>query len=89
MAKQISILIDDDIKPKFERVCKNMGLSVSSAVNMFAHATVKNAALPFVPDADDVQDDYERVLSASIEHSKQGKFIVMPFEEFERDYVNK
>jgi len=89
MEHQISIRLDDDIVPKFEKVCKSMGLSVSSAVNMFAYATVKKAALPFEPETDDIQDDYERVLSESLENSKKGKFITMSYEEFESDYVNK
>lgn len=87
MSIQVTARIDEDIKQDFERICKNIGLSVSSAINMFAHATVKRCNLPFDIEVDETQDQYDRILSESLKHAQNGNFIKMPYEEFEKEYV--
>jgi DNA-damage-inducible protein J len=44
---QVNIRIDDDIKSKTEILFDEMGLSMSTAVNMFVRQTVRQGAIPF------------------------------------------
>ena len=43
----ISIRLDSDIKEQFDELCKEFGISTSSAFNMFARAVVREQAIPF------------------------------------------
>jgi DNA-damage-inducible protein J len=47
MAIQITARIDEDIKPEFESICSDIGISVSAAFNIFAHAVVNEGGIPF------------------------------------------
>jgi DNA-damage-inducible protein J len=47
MAIQITARIDEDIKPEFEQICSSIGISVSAAFNIFAHAVVNEGGIPF------------------------------------------
>ena len=44
---QVNIRIDDDIKSKAEALFDEMGLSMSTAVNMFVRQAVRQGAIPF------------------------------------------
>ena len=43
----INIRMDENLKANFSRFCENVGMSMSTAFNMFAKDTVKNQALSF------------------------------------------
>ena len=44
---QVNIRIDDDIKSKAEALFDEMGLSMSTAVNMFVRQSVRQGGIPF------------------------------------------
>lgn len=73
----LSIRMNDETKADFEKFCKNVGLTVSAAVNMFAKATVREHKIPFeVTDEDPFwsEENQER-LALSIQHAKEGKLV--------------
>ena len=43
----ISIRLDSDIKQQFDELCKEFGLSSSTAFNIFARTVVRQKAIPF------------------------------------------
>ena len=43
----INIRMDEGLKSKFSNFCDNVGMSMTTAVCMFAKNTVRNQALPF------------------------------------------
>ena len=43
----MNINIDPDVKQQFEDFCDNVGMSVSTAVNLFVHRVIKDNKLPF------------------------------------------
>jgi DNA-damage-inducible protein J len=47
MSIQVSTRIDEKTKEDFERVCGNMGLSVSTAFNIFIRAVINSRGIPF------------------------------------------
>ena len=48
----IHVRIDDDIKKQAQQIFNDMGLDISTAVNMFIKQTVKTRTFPFLPSAD-------------------------------------
>lgn len=42
-----SIHLDSEIKPQFNSICKQMGVSVNTAINIFARAVVREKGFPF------------------------------------------
>ena len=43
----MNINIAPDVKQQFEDFCDNVGMSVSTAVNLFVHRVIKDNKLPF------------------------------------------
>ena len=58
----INISIDEDLKNEFEDVCTKMGLSISSAINLFAKTVVREKRFPI--DLRYIEPSKEEVLSA-------------------------
>ena len=44
---QISLRIDDDVKVNAEKVCKDIGMSMSTAVNIYLKRLVSERRIPF------------------------------------------
>ena len=49
---QISLRIDDEVKRKAERTLDEIGLSMSTAINIFLKAVVRDNRIPFELSAD-------------------------------------
>jgi DNA-damage-inducible protein J len=47
MSYQLQVRLDDSIKQPFEEICGALGLSMSSAVNLFATAVIRERGIPF------------------------------------------
>lgn len=43
----ISIRIDDKLKQQFDNLCNELGLSMSSALNLFVKTVVREQRIPF------------------------------------------
>ena len=43
----ITIRIDNGVKEKFEKICEDMGLSISSAISSFVNKVVNVGGIPF------------------------------------------
>jgi len=49
---QVSFRMDDDLKASAEETFKSMGMTMSTAINIFVAQTVRNGQFPFVIKAD-------------------------------------
>ena len=49
---QISFRMDDDLKQSAEETFRSMGMTMSTAINIFVAQTVRNGQFPFVIKAD-------------------------------------
>ena len=47
MSVLVNFRIDEDLKSKMDEVCKDLGITMSAAFNMFAKNLVKNKSLSF------------------------------------------
>jgi DNA-damage-inducible protein J len=43
----INIRMDEDLKQKFDAMCKELGLNMTTAVTIFARQVVREQAIPF------------------------------------------
>lgn len=48
-ASVLSVRVDSDIKESFARLCEELGMSSSVAVNMFMRQMIRERSLPFTP----------------------------------------
>jgi DNA-damage-inducible protein J len=48
----IHVRIDESLKKQAQQIFSEMGLDISTAVNMFIKQTVHNRSFPFLPSAD-------------------------------------
>lgn len=74
----ISVRMDDKTKSDFENFCSAVGLTVSSAINMFAKKVVNTHKIPFtVSDDEDPfwSEENQARLKLSIQHAKEGKLV--------------
>ena len=57
---QISMRIDDDVKQEAEKVLKEIGISMSSAVNIFLKTVGREKRIPFELSAEPTENDKSR-----------------------------
>jgi DNA-damage-inducible protein J len=70
----VNFRMDSDVKASLEKTCKNMGLTLSSAFNMFATKVIQEQRIPFEITADpfyskENMDELER----RVRDAKEGK----------------
>lgn len=71
----VSVRMEDDTKKKFEKFCKDVGLSISAAFNIYAKRVIREHKIPFDISNEDPfysAENQER-LARSINHAKEGK----------------
>jgi len=47
MTTQVNVRIDETVKQQAEELLQDLGLSMSSAINLFARAVIREQGLPF------------------------------------------
>ena len=78
---QISLRIDDDVKINAEKVCKDIGMSMSTAVNIYLKRLGAERRIPFEVSADPFfskEDMYE--LERRIANIRTGKSVLKEHE---------
>lgn len=71
---QISLRVDDDVKINAERTFDEIGLSMSSAINIFLKTVVRENRIPFELSADPFYDKENiRELERRVNELKSGK----------------
>jgi DNA-damage-inducible protein J len=69
------VRLDDNVKQPFEQICDDLGLSMSSAVNVFAKAVVRKRGIPFEMTIDDsfYNEDSRNILLESAAKLERGE----------------
>ncbi len=81
----VSFRMDDATKKKFERLCDDLGMSMSTAVNVFIKKAVQEHGMPFEVKTDPFYSETNmRVLEESIARLNQGRGVTKTMEELER-----
>ena len=62
MTTIISVRVNKEDKAKFDAFCESVGLTTSSAINMFIKATIREGEIPFKIKADPFYSDSNQAL---------------------------
>lgn len=74
MTTNINIRVDSDDKLYFENFCKNTGMNITCAINMFIKNVIKEGRLPFIVEEDPFYSIENQVaLEKSFNDYKKGK----------------
>lgn len=65
----ISAKIENNDKAAFEAICSSMGINISSAINAFVKATIRENGMPFALKASDDPYIYSKENMASLKKS--------------------
>ncbi|MBE6965750.1 MAG: type II toxin-antitoxin system RelB/DinJ family antitoxin [Ruminococcaceae bacterium] len=70
-----SVRMDDSLKKEFDNLCSDFGMSMSTAITVFAKAVVRERKIPFEISAQDpfYSEKNLKYLAASLEAYRSGK----------------
>jgi len=84
----ISAKIANEDKISFERICDSMGINISSAINSFVKATIRENGLPFALKASEdpyiYSEENMEYLRKSIKQIETGKCQIHELKEADR-----
>ena len=70
----LNVRVDAKDKKKFEQFCSSVGMNVSTAVNMFIKAVLREQKLPFEIRTNTLDENiYEKLKEAEVEMSSTSK----------------
>ncbi len=70
----LNVRVDANDKKRFEQFCSSVGMNVSTAVNMFIKAVLREQKLPFEVRANTFDDTvYEKLRNAELEMNDNSK----------------
>ena len=81
----LSVRIDADVKRQLDALCADVGMSTSTAINLFAKAFIRERRLPFDVVASDpfYSESNMRHLKQSIQQLDEGRVITKTMAELE------
>ena len=81
----ISIRVPDEIKKQAADVFSDLGLDMSTAINLFLRQCIRENGLPFRPSNDPFYSDSNmKALQKSIEELENGKIVIKTMDELEK-----
>ncbi|SDY15487.1 type II toxin-antitoxin system RelB/DinJ family antitoxin [Eubacterium barkeri] len=81
----INIRLDQEVKKNFDAICNDMGMNMSTAVNIFAKAVIQKRGIPFQVTAGDpfYSASNMHALEMSSQQIKEGKIVTKTMDELE------
>jgi len=80
----VNFRIDETTKKQMEQICSELGITMSTAFNIFAKKVIREKRIPFDVSIDPFYSESNmKALSKSIEELEQGKVVVKSMEELE------
>lgn len=78
----INFRIDEQIKKQMEQICSELGITMSTAFNIFAKKMIREKRIPFEVSVDPFYSESNvRAISESIKELLNGKVVVKTMEE--------
>lgn len=78
----VNIRMDKDIKDRAERMFNEMGMSMTTAFNIFVRQALRQGKIPFEIAVDPFYSDSNiRALRRSIREAENGKFVTKTMDE--------
>lgn len=80
----VNVRMDEDIKKSMEETCKELGITMSTAFNIFARKMCREKRIPFDVSIDPFYSKSNiNAIEESIKQLKEGKVIIKTIEELE------
>lgn len=80
----INFRIDETTKKQMEQICNELGITMSTAFNIFAKKVIREKRIPFDVSIDPFYSESNmKALSKSIRELEEGKVVVKTMEELE------
>ena len=80
----VNFRIDESTKKQMEQICGELGITMSTAFNIFAKKVIREKRIPFDVSIDPFYSESNmKALSKSIKELEQGKVVVKSMEELE------
>ncbi len=80
----INIRMDEELKRDFDNVCNELGMSMTTAITIFAKKMSREKRIPFDVSVDPFYTDSNlKALSESLDQLKSGKVVVKSIDELE------
>lgn len=80
----VNFRIDETTKKQMEQVCSELGITMSTAFNIFAKKVIREKRIPFDVSIDPFYSESNiKALSKSIKELEEGKVVVKSMEELE------
>jgi DNA-damage-inducible protein J len=82
----LSVRMDADVKSQLDALCADVGMTTSTAVNMFAKAFIRERRLPFEVVASDpfYSESNMKHLQRSIRQLEEGQTVTRTMDELEK-----
>lgn len=78
----INIRIDEEVKKSMEEICKELGITMSAAFNIFARKMTREKRIPFDVSVDPFYSENNmKAIKESIKQLEKGKIVVKTMEE--------
>lgn len=80
----INFRIDETTKKQMEQICNELGITMSTAFNIFAKKVIREKRIPFDVSIDPFYSESNmKAINESIKQLKNGKVVVKTMEELE------
>lgn len=80
----VNVRMDEDVKKSMEETCKELGITMSTAFNIFARKMCREKRIPFEVSVDPFYlESNIKAIEESIKQLKEGKVVVKTMEELE------
>lgn len=80
----VNFRIDETTKKQMEQICNELGITMSTAFNIFAKKVIREKRIPFDVSIDPFYSESNmKALSKSIKELAEGKIVVKSMEELE------
>lgn len=80
----VNVRMDEDVKKNMEETCKELGITMSTAFNIFARKMVREKRIPFDVSVDPFYSKENiKAIEESIKQLKDGNGVIKTLEELE------
>ena len=80
----VNFRIDEETKKQMEQICSELGITMSTAFNIFAKKVIREKRIPFDVSIDPFYSESNmKALEKSIQQLKDGKVVTKTIEELE------
>lgn len=80
----INFRIDENTKKQLEEICNELGITMSTAFNMFVKKVIREKRIPFEVSIDPFYSEANiKAINESIKQLKEGKVITKTIDELE------